>query len=123
VPALLVSDAWRTGLSQGIAAELLGMPVHGEQPLVRVACAYVVHMQAPLIALPRVSTHLPPRVRSSSHQGPENRPAFVAYLFTPRVSLRQIRRAHAVTPISAVQLEWSLFTRDAEVCHGAMPGS
>ena len=27
----------------------------------------------------------------------------------------EIRRAHAVTPLSAVQLEWSLWTRGAEV--------
>ena len=31
------------------------------------------------------------------------------------VSAETIRRAHAVHPISAVEMEWSLFSRDAEV--------
>ena len=35
------------------------------------------------------------------------------------VSAEDIRRAHAVHPISAVELEWSLFTRDCEVCAAA----
>lgn len=32
------------------------------------------------------------------------------------VTAADIRKAHAVHPISAVELEWSLFTRNAEVC-------
>jgi len=31
------------------------------------------------------------------------------------ISAADIRKAHAVHPITAVQLEWSLFSRDAEV--------
>ena len=31
------------------------------------------------------------------------------------VSAADIRKAHAVHPITAVELEWSLFVRDAEV--------
>lgn len=31
------------------------------------------------------------------------------------VSAEQVRAAHAITPITAVELEWSLFTRDVEV--------
>ncbi len=35
------------------------------------------------------------------------------------VSAQDIRRAHAVVPISAVEQEWSLFTRDIEVRAGS----
>lgn len=38
----------------------------------------------------------------------------VKYIGLSEVSPDQIRRAHAVHPISAVQLEWSLWTRDME---------
>lgn len=38
----------------------------------------------------------------------------VKYLGLSEASPSTIRRAHAVHPISAVQLEWSLWTRDAE---------
>jgi len=31
------------------------------------------------------------------------------------ISAADIRKAHAVHPITAVELEWSLFSRDAEV--------
>ncbi len=39
----------------------------------------------------------------------------VKYLGLSEVSAADLRAAHAVHPISAVQLEWSLWTRDAEV--------
>lgn len=39
----------------------------------------------------------------------------VKYLGISEASPGEIRRAHAVHPITAVQLEWSLWTRDAEV--------
>ena len=38
------------------------------------------------------------------------------YLGLSEVSAEDLQKAHAVHPISAVQLEWSLWTRDAEVC-------
>jgi len=38
----------------------------------------------------------------------------VKYLGLSEASADTIRRAHAVHPISAVQLEWSLWSRDAE---------
>lgn len=38
----------------------------------------------------------------------------VKYVGLSEVSADQIRRAHAVQPITAVELEWSLFTRDCE---------
>ena len=36
------------------------------------------------------------------------------------ISAADIRKAHAIHPITAVELEWSLFTRDAEVLVLAM---
>ena len=38
----------------------------------------------------------------------------VKYLGLSEASPAEVRAAHAVHPISAVQLEWSLWTRDAE---------
>lgn len=38
----------------------------------------------------------------------------VKYLGLSEASASDIRRAHAVHPITAVQLEWSLWVRDAE---------
>jgi hypothetical protein len=38
----------------------------------------------------------------------------VKYLGLSEASASTIRRAHAVHPITAIQLEWSLWTRDAE---------
>ena len=37
------------------------------------------------------------------------------YLGLSEATSDEIRRAHAIHPISAVQLEWSLWTRNAEV--------
>ena len=39
----------------------------------------------------------------------------VRHLGITEASAKEIQRAHAIHPISAVQLEWSLWTRDAEV--------
>ena len=39
----------------------------------------------------------------------------VRYLGISEASADEIRRAHAIHPISACQLEWSLWTRDVEV--------
>lgn len=39
----------------------------------------------------------------------------VKYLGISEASAEEIRRAHAVHPITACQLEWSLWTRNAEV--------
>ena len=38
----------------------------------------------------------------------------IKYVGLSEASSAEIRAAHAVHPISAVQLEWSLFSRDAE---------
>ena len=39
----------------------------------------------------------------------------VRYIGVSETSPADIRRGHAVHPISAVQLEWSLWSRDVEV--------
>ena len=39
----------------------------------------------------------------------------VRYLGLSEATADEIRKAHAIHPISAVQLEWSLWTRGAEV--------
>jgi len=39
----------------------------------------------------------------------------VKYVGLSEVSASDIRRAHAITPITALEMEWSLFSRDAEV--------
>ena len=39
----------------------------------------------------------------------------VKYLGLSEATADEIRRANAIHPISAVQLEWSLWTRNAEV--------
>ena len=39
----------------------------------------------------------------------------VRHLGISEASAEEIRRAHAIHPISACQLEWSLWTRDVEV--------
>jgi aryl-alcohol dehydrogenase-like predicted oxidoreductase len=39
----------------------------------------------------------------------------VKYLGISEATADEIRRAHAVHPITACQLEWSLWTRDVEV--------
>lgn len=38
----------------------------------------------------------------------------IKYIGLSEASASTIRRAHAVHPITAVQLEWSLWTRDSE---------
>ena len=37
------------------------------------------------------------------------------------ISAADIRKAHAVHPITAIEMEWSLFSRDAEVCIAVKP--
>ena len=44
----------------------------------------------------------------------------VRYIGLSEVSPSDVRRAHAIHPITALEMEWSLFTRDAEVT-GAAP--
>ena len=41
----------------------------------------------------------------------------VKYVGLSECSADQIRRAHAVVPITALEIEWSLWMRDNEVKH------
>lgn len=43
----------------------------------------------------------------------------IKYIGLSEVGIQDLRKAHKVHPITAVQLEWSLWTRDAEVGHTA----
>lgn len=45
----------------------------------------------------------------------------VKYLGLSEFSAASIRKAHAIHPITALEMEWSLFSRDAEVCHSSSP--
>lgn len=42
-------------------------------------------------------------------------PDLSAALLHLQVSPEDVRKAHAIHPVTAYQLEWSLWTRDAEV--------
>lgn len=46
----------------------------------------------------------------------------VKYIGVSEVSPEDMRKAHAIHPLTAVQLEWSLWSRDAEV-RGGIRGS
>jgi aryl-alcohol dehydrogenase-like predicted oxidoreductase len=39
----------------------------------------------------------------------------VKYLGLSEISAANIRKAHAIHPITALEMEWSLFARDCEV--------
>jgi len=47
----------------------------------------------------------------------------IKYIGLSEVGGDDLRKAHKVHPITAVQLEWSLWTRDAEVGHAAFTAS
>lgn len=47
----------------------------------------------------------------------------IKYIGLSEVGADDLRKAHKVHPITAVQLEWSLWTRDAEVGHAAVTAS
>ncbi len=47
----------------------------------------------------------------------------VKYLGISEASADEIRRAHKIHPITACQLEWSLWSRDAEASHFNCPAS
>ncbi|KAK9082648.1 hypothetical protein Scep_029119 [Stephania cephalantha] len=79
--------------------------VHGDPAYVRAACeGSLKRLQVDCIDLyyqHRVDTSLPIEVT-------------IKYVGLSEASASTIRRAHAVHPITAVQLEWSLWSRDAE---------
>ncbi|XP_059445240.1 probable aldo-keto reductase 2 [Corylus avellana] len=93
------------------------MEIRGDSAYVRAACeASLKRLQLDCIDLyyqHRVDTRLPIEVtigelKKLVEEGK------IKYIGLSEASASTIRRAHAVHPITAVQLEWSLWTRDVE---------
>ncbi|KAK4341489.1 hypothetical protein RND71_039990 [Anisodus tanguticus] len=91
--------------------------VHGNPAYVRAACeASLKRLDVDCIDLyyqHRIDTHVPIEVtigelKKLVEEGK------IKYIGLSEASASTIRRAHAVHPITAVQLEWSLWSRDAE---------
>ncbi|KAF5188883.1 Voltage-gated potassium channel subunit beta-1 [Thalictrum thalictroides] len=91
--------------------------IHGDPSYVRAACeASLMRLQIDYIDLyyqHRVDTTIPIEVtvgelKKLVEEGK------IKYIGLSEASASTIRRAHAVHPITAVQLEWSLWTRDVE---------
>ncbi|TVU13694.1 hypothetical protein EJB05_37114, partial [Eragrostis curvula] len=109
-----------------------GMEVRGDPAYVRAACEaslrrlgvdcidlYYVHRIDTRVPIESLSTLVP----TWTSFGTTNRitkmislasTGKIKYIGLSEASASTIRRAHAVHPITAVQLEWSLWTRDAE---------
>ncbi|KAF9621955.1 hypothetical protein IFM89_029175 [Coptis chinensis] len=93
------------------------MSVRGDPAFVRAACeASLKRLQVDCIDLyyqHRVDTGVPIEVTIGELKKlvEEGR---IKYIGLSEASASTIRRAHAVHPITAVQLEWSLWTRDVE---------
>ncbi|PIG86876.1 hypothetical protein AARAC_009009 [Aspergillus arachidicola] len=67
---------------------------------------------AALVDLKKYS--FPPNSRFCALSNPLNREGKIRYIGLSEVSARTLRRAHAVHPISALQVEYSLFTLEIE---------
>uniref|UniRef100_A0A803Q5V0 NADP-dependent oxidoreductase domain-containing protein n=1 Tax=Cannabis sativa TaxID=3483 RepID=A0A803Q5V0_CANSA len=98
-------------------SEDLKMEIHGEPAYVRAACeASLKRLGVDCIDLyyqHRIDTTVPIEVtvgelKKLVEEGK------VKYIGLSEASASTIRRAHAVHPISAIQLEWSLWNRDVE---------
>ncbi|KAM7511782.1 hypothetical protein LguiB_010657 [Lonicera macranthoides] len=94
-----------------------GMEIHGEPEYVRAACeASLKRLQIDYIDLyyiHRIDQKIPIEVTMGEMKKLVEE-GKVKYVGLSEASPETIRRAHAVHPITAVQLEWSLWTRDAE---------
>ncbi|CAA3027928.1 auxin-induced PCNT115-like [Olea europaea subsp. europaea] len=88
------------------------MFVQGDPAYVRAACeASLKRLDIDCIDLyyqHRIDTRVPIEVTKLVEEGK------VKYIGLSEASASTIRRAHAVHPITAMQLEWSLWSRDAE---------
>jgi aryl-alcohol dehydrogenase-like predicted oxidoreductase len=93
------------------------MSVRGDPEYVKEACAGSLQRLGidtiDLYYQHRVDAHTPieETVKAMAELVKEGK---VRYLGLSEVSAEDLRKAHAVHPITAVQLEWSLWTRDAE---------
>ncbi|KFK22426.1 hypothetical protein AALP_AAs39864U000400 [Arabis alpina] len=91
--------------------------VRGDPAFVRTACeASLKRLDVPCIDLyyqHRVDTRVPIEITMGELKKLVEE-GKIKYIGLCEASASTIRRAHAVHPITAVQLEWSLWTRDAE---------
>ncbi|KAL4591165.1 hypothetical protein LXL04_004115 [Taraxacum kok-saghyz] len=97
--------------------EHMGLEIHGEPEYVRACCeASLKRLDVDYIDLyyvHRIDTSVPIEItmRELKKLVEEGK---IKYIGLSEAGPTTIRRAHAVHPITAVQLEWSLWTRDAE---------
>ncbi|KAI8010332.1 putative aldo-keto reductase 3, partial [Camellia lanceoleosa] len=93
------------------------MEVHGDPAYVRAACeASLRRLDTNCIDLyyqHRIDTSVPIEITMGELKKLVEE-GKIKYVGLSEASASTIRRAHAVHPITAVQLEWSLWTRDAE---------
>jgi aryl-alcohol dehydrogenase-like predicted oxidoreductase len=91
--------------------------IHGDPAYVRAACeASLKRLQVDCIDLyyqHRIDTEVPVEVTMGELKKLVEE-GKIKYIGLSEASAKTIRRAHAVQPITAVQLEWSLWTRDGE---------
>nr|XP_043625450.1 auxin-induced protein PCNT115-like [Erigeron canadensis] len=91
--------------------------IHGEAEYVRAACeASLKRLDVDYIDLyyvHRIDTKIPIEITIGALKKLVEE-GKIKYIGLSEAGPETIRRAHAVHPISAVQLEWSLWTRDAE---------
>ncbi|KAF9621972.1 hypothetical protein IFM89_029192 [Coptis chinensis] len=113
-----LSKTFATKFGTDLANFVIGkMSVRGDPAFVRAACeASLKRLQVDCIDLyyqHRVDTGVPIEVTIGELKKlvEEGR---IKYIGLSEASASTIRRAHAVHPITAVQLEWSLWTRDVE---------
>ncbi|KAL0281709.1 UNVERIFIED_CONTAM: putative aldo-keto reductase 4 [Sesamum radiatum] len=122
---ILVGKALKGGIREkvqiatkfGVVLKDGKMEVHGEPEYVRAACEaslkrldvdyidlYYVHRIDPLVPIEVTMGELKKLVEEGK----------IKYIGLSEPSVSTLRRAHAVHPISAIQIEWSLWARDVE---------
>jgi len=101
----------------GISAENGGYEIYGNPTYVRAACeASLKRLEIDCIDLyyqHRSDTRVPIEITMGELQKLVEE-GKIKYVGLSEASASTIRRAHAVHPITAVQLEWSLWSRDVE---------
>ncbi|KAK6915014.1 NADP-dependent oxidoreductase domain [Dillenia turbinata] len=122
---ILLSKALQGGVREkvelatkfGVYFEDGKMKVSGDPAYVRAACeASLKRLQVDCIDLyyqHRIDTRVPIEVTMGELKKLVEE-GKIKYIGLSEASASTIRRAHAVHPITAIQLEWSLWTRDAE---------
>ena len=95
-----------------------GMKITGDPEFVRKTCLESLErLGTPYVDiyyLHRIDTNIPIEQTMAAFKSLLNQ-GYIRAIGLSEASANTIRRAHAVHPISAVQLEWSLLTRDAEI--------